>query len=253
MEQKKKKSKLMIIIPIAIVIIVVVGIVVFMNKTMSKEEMLSIAKELNYQNFSEEMKTNQSRAKEEYNNKIVTFESYVSSIDNNYITLADGNIKVYLKNEDIKKIDVDQKIEVVGKLQNAQFKGEEKTIAGTTYTDNSCIAEMKQAYLIKDTFEITGTAKVDTSLFYDLPDKKGVDYYCYINTGNARVVLLEYISIEQQIDPKNVYKGIKLNDVDINAESTITVVGKIVLCTNGRGETKGKAMLKDIESITINE
>lgn len=65
-------------------------------------------------------------------------------------------------------------------------------------------------------------------------------------------MLIECISKEQQIDPLWTYKGVKLNDVEIKAESIVTVVGKIVKC-NGKGKTKGKAMLKDITSITINE
>ena len=127
MEQEKKKSKLKIIIPIvAVVIVAVVGILVFTNGGMSKDKMLEVAEELNETTFVEDIRGNQARAKEQYNNKVFTYTTYVASIESNYVIMGKGNcqIKVYLNNEDTKRIEVGQRVKVVGKLDNIQLEKE---------------------------------------------------------------------------------------------------------------------------------
>lgn len=185
MEQEKKKINVKIIVPIviAIVVIAVVGIVAITNSGMSKDKMLEVAEELNETTFVEDIRGNQARAKEQYNNKVFTYTTYVASIESNYVIMGKGNcqIKVYLNNEDTKRIEVGQRIKVVGKLDNIQLEKEGHTAGGTSYTTEKGTGDMKKAYLTETTFDINGIVKDITDYNY-----YSQDYYTKKYTYKTR-------------------------------------------------------------------
>lgn len=180
----KKNLKLMIIIAIVVVAIIgIIGIVVLTSvskknqqeKVMSKEEMLEVAEELKFNEVVENMKENQIRAQEKYIENIYKFNCFVSSIENNYIIYqGDENeyleMKIYLNDEELKKINKGDGITIVGKINNLGYS--KKTSMMLEYIE----CEVKNAYVIsEDTLEITGTIngikeKKLTAYTYSLPN-----------------------------------------------------------------------------------
>lgn len=187
MEQKKNKSKLMIILAILIVVIgIIVGIVVFTNKDkgakenekiteMSKDEMIGIAEELNFNDVQENCEKNPLRAKEQYINKIYKVNCFASEIRDEYVVyrgIKNNNsvveITMYLNNEEIKKFNKGDGMSIVGKINNLEYTSQS---AGQYYIK----CEIKNSYVVSnDTLEIIGTIggiedKKTTAFTYSLP------------------------------------------------------------------------------------
>lgn len=141
MEQEKKKIKLKIIIPIvlAIVIIAVVGIVIFASNNggisdvfgKSQEEMILQAEVLDWATVHNEIKNNPARS-EDYEGKLYFYYGTIYEISTNNVKVlnskdtsslntssvsSDRYIYVYLDKEEIKKLNKNDTIYVIGSLE----------------------------------------------------------------------------------------------------------------------------------------
>ena len=245
----EKKSKLKIIIPIVIAIVILAVVIVIMPKgKMSKEEMLEVAQELNITEFTNTINDNILKAKETYNGNIYRYTGFVSNIETNYAEI--GNIKVYLDKESLKTLNKNQKVEVVGKLENIDAEEEQKSVAGTTYEETKFTGEMKNAYIKNDIFEITGI--VDVADEYKLVSsysgkisetkRELKEWYCHI--GNYDITeFSETKNFVNNIVEKNIVLGTEITD-----GNSVTITGKVFNITSNNA----KYQIKDLKTIKVN-
>lgn len=140
MEEKKKKSKLKIIIPIVVVVIVaIVGIVVFTSNNggisgianNSKEEMIQQAEILDWATIHNEIKDNPAKS-EDYEGKLYFYYGTIYEISVNNVKIlnskdvnslkgssvsSDRYIYAYLDKEEIKKLNKNDTIYIIGTLE----------------------------------------------------------------------------------------------------------------------------------------
>lgn len=263
MEKEKKSNKSKIIIPVAIVIVilVVLGIVFFTGK-MSKEKMLSVAEELNFTDFNKNVQENQTRAKETYSKNVYKVTGYVENIENDYIVLYDFDaqygyspkINAYLPKEDIKQIEKNQKITIIGKLDNIEYKTEPRMVGGMSYSTNYGTGEMKTAYLLEDTFEITGIATIPDLNYYfrsttgkiSVEKHEAKDWYCSIGSYDITEFGEERNFTE---NGASIIAGTTINNKD-----TVVLNGKILgyNLTNSTGHST-KYKITEIKSIAVKQ
>lgn len=132
--------------------------------SMSKEEMLAQAEEVNASVINNESFENFARAKQTYCNKILKLKGMVQSIAEDHIELGYNStyvIDVYLPMDEILTLEVGQQIAVVGETTDEVINSSENI---AEYAFEYVHYQMPTAYLVQDRFEITGILKgVNTS------------------------------------------------------------------------------------------
>ena len=261
MKQEKKKNPKLIIIIAIVVVAVIIGIIALASgnkenqqaKIMTKEEMLkqnSIF--LDLPSLDSELNENLARTKEKYKTgTIYKFEGFVNSIYDSYIELHSGNLilYVYLPVEEIKLLDKQQKIGIVGKLSNIDIKEQEKMSYGYSYTEKNTIVTFDNSYIMQDTFEITGTVNIPKPASIFTPPIS--DWYCNIDVGTTSKVrydITEYAKEKSFTNPSIV------NGITLENGNNVTITGKVFLYgeTNSVGN-KMNYIIKDLKSIKVNE
>lgn len=255
MEQEKKKLNLKIIISVALILVVaIIGIVILTNGKMSKEKMLEIAKDLSFTELNNEIKENKSRANEKYSGNVYIITGYVKDFDNKTITLYDtGNtiIKATISKDEINSLDKGQKVTIVGKIDKFEFTEEKESVAGATYTTNTYIAEMKNAYIENDVFVIDGIIEIpdESYLLRDINGKTSWkkhsidEWYCCINNYDI-TEFAETKNFTTKEEQASVIAGTTLKNKDV-----ISVKGKIIKESHKIGTKQMEYKIKDLEII----
>lgn len=246
MEEKKKSSKLKIIVPVSIVIVilVVVGIVFFTGKgggnRISKEQMLETATKLDINKLKTAMTQNQLRAKEEYIGKIYKYDGFIENITDNYVSM--GDLKVYLSKDELKQLNSNQAITVVGELQ---------------ITENNNY-ELNNAYFVSDTIDITmGIVEIPHSVKVvynsrtrknDIVDRtdKSKNWYCILKSKGQTYYLDECIPVENR---DYYYPGKPTEHMTTIRDKQITTLYVVTLNKAKVVKVEDKAMILDFEEI----
>ena len=243
MEEKKKVDLKIIILIVAVLIIAIVEIAIFIKQEaptkMTKEQMLEVAKELDFKQLSEDVDNNMARVKEEYEGNIYKYSFYIEEINEDYVEL--GGFKVYLIKDELITLSKGEKITVVGEVNKIDVNEDYKTRTVGRNDDCSFIGEMKNAYLVSKTFNITGTFRITDS---SIKSKGYKDYS--INTINE-----EYVHANEKlpdacfyIDKSSINKFNEFNE--IKQGDKIEVIGTLILFTV-QGYTSIE--IQDIQSI----
>lgn len=246
------KNNLKIIIPIVLIITIIIIILVANNK-MSKKDMLDIAKELTFQDINEEMENNQTRAKEKYIGNVYLITGYIKEFNDNKIILKDtGNseIVVTLSKEEIINLDNGQKVMIVGKFNDFKSNKETKQLGGGSYTEETYTLYMKNAYIEKDNFTITGTISIPELQYYlyshitgkQTLEKHTIDeWYCSVD-GIDITDFAETKKFTTNENEKSTISNVSVKDGD-----TVTIKGKIIKEVHKRGTEEFSYKIKDLE------
>jgi len=120
--------------------------------SMTKEEMLEVAEVVDVVEVSDAVNSNIVSAKQTYCGKVLEVQSSAFEIEEDRIDI--GHFIVYLPEEDIAKIQKNQRITVVGKT-NDDIQTETSIALGGEIELKNFV--MEEAYLVTDRYEFTGT------------------------------------------------------------------------------------------------
>lgn len=181
----------------------------------SKDEMLEIANEVKTTEITSAISNNKITAEETYVGNVYKMTGFISAIEKKYIEI--GDFVLYLPKEDLEKITVNQKIEVVGKINKIYEDKEGKTFI-----------EMKDSYLVRDTFEITGIMNCRMPYKYDSGYVRTGTWYCNVRTKDGVEYHLEDYIPESDRDYINSAGGfgeyaLKASDF---GKGTATILGE---------------------------
>lgn len=128
------------------------------SSSMSKEEMLEVATIADEIEIGNALVENIANAKKTYCGKVLEVASIISSINEDSVSLGQVGsfLTVYLPEEDIANLQVQQSITVVG-MTNDDIQTYTRVVNGTEFEQQHFV--MEQAYLVTDRYEFTGTVK----------------------------------------------------------------------------------------------
>ena len=214
------KRKILSALIFSIVIISLTGC------SVNKESVLKKAKRLNVTEFVNDVSDNELNATDRYKNNFYKITGSVEKISNSFILLiaGDAKFKVLLPKDDIKKIKTNQEIEVAGKLTNI----------------NKSNVKIKNAYLTKDEFTITGKVTI--------PQRRHlVNFVDYTGRQKARSYYANYKDSEWFLEVGN-YKIKSAEKQNFYNEGDTIILGKKV--EDGMViSVTGKIFLDEIEDI----
>ena len=249
-----KKLNLKIIIPIVVVTIAVMVIaIVISNKKMSKSDMLAVAEELSFEDLNEEMTNNQTRAKEKYIGNVYLITGYVKEFNGNNVVIHDtGNAEVIatLAKQEINMLDKGQKVAIVGKFNDFEYNEETKPLGAGSYTQKTYTLKMKNAYIEKDIFTITGTVEIPDKYYYLYSSITGKrtyethdisEWYCSVNGCD----ITEFAEVKKFTTSENEESTI-LN-VSLKDDDIVTIKGKIIKEIHKIGAKELSYKVKDLE------
>lgn len=248
------KDKLKIIVSISILIIAIICIVFFaMNKKMSKDEMLNISQKIELQEFNKDVIENKERAKDKYEKNIYEITGFITDIADKTIVVEDNNSKfvAYVSKEDIKKIDKNQKISIVGKVEKIDIEEKENMVAGNQYKTTKAVAELRNACIIEDTFEIVGTIVIPEKKYYlydsvtkknTLSTRKETEWYCSIDKKYDITDFAETKKFAE--DGESIVAGVSVKDKEI-----VKFTGKII--RNIKRNSAGVESTYDVKELKI--
>ena len=175
----------------------------------SKEDMLSQAKDLSVDMLVDDLELNFKNAKEKYTGNVYQITAGVMSVEDNFAKLelygndyTEEYLKVYFDSDDLKILNANSKIQFVG------------TINEIDKNDDKIIVTIKNAYFISDYIQITGQIKCWSS------SKR-----CELYEGSYDE---EHATYELRDDVLNVSTfGAKINDVQVNNDDIITLTAKV--------------------------
>lgn len=122
------------------------------SSSMTKEEMLEVAEVVSVDEVSDAVNSNIVNAKQTYCGKVLEVQSTAFEIEEDRIDI--GHFIVYLPEEDIAKIQKNQRITVVGKTNDDIQTETSMALGGEVELKNFV---MEEAYLVTDRYEFTGT------------------------------------------------------------------------------------------------
>lgn len=184
--------------------------------SMTKDEMLEVAENINLTDVANAFSENKARAEQTYLDNVYTISALVGSIESDHCTIkctgnnGDKIFSVYLDKSELALLNSGEMITVVGKI--------------------SSYFEIDNAFYVGNTIEMTGTLKIeDTYVTYQDNNGKYVEFgdtkelYCYIvdNSGNTYKINDEDIS---SISNSNV----TILDKTINNDDSITIDCKVI-------------------------
>lgn len=129
---------------------------------MTKEEMLAAVEDIDFDEISTEFSKNEQRAREliqTHIGSIIEYSDFVESVGNDSAMI--GHSIVYLQEEDLLKLNKNEKITVVGIVDDISYTGSGYTVTTTgTTTVQAPILDLaitlKNAYIVDKTYEVTG-------------------------------------------------------------------------------------------------
>ncbi len=180
---------------------------------MTKEEMLSAARDFDYAAFSKSIEENKLRAEEAYVGNIYKIDGFIKTINKNSCTLSflssigtlEGDVTVPLSRDELKKLNVNERITVVGDIRKIYTVGNK----GNNFVN------LGSAYYVGNEFK--ATVKIQTLLH----SPAGGKYPIYASATYQGF-------LDEKVAPLcNVYlSGEDL--ATLSEDDEITVVGKMV-------------------------
>lgn len=197
----------------------------------TKEEMLGSASELDIAALSRATKENQVKARQDYAGNCYTYSGYVLSINDGsaQIGLADTeyHFNVLLENDDLAQLAVNEYVTVVGNVLDVSVETQKIEYVGGSYEKTFFVGTMEPAWLISDTFELTGTLEMfEHSFYYSGNLKVYTDnanaWYLIVNDkGNTKEYYLKDI---QSVVP---FESALIDENEIEQGTEITISGQI--------------------------
>ena len=134
------------------------------SNSMTKEEMLEAAVVADEVEIGNAIYENVVNAKQTYCGKTLEVSSIISAIDEDSISLGQVGtfLTVYLPEEDIANLQLQQSVTVVG-ITNDDLQTETQVMGGTEWERQYLV--MEQAYLVTDRYEFTGTVKSENDSY----------------------------------------------------------------------------------------
>lgn len=134
------------------------------NSSMTKEEMLEVATVADEVEIGNAIFENVANAKQSYCGKVLKVSSIISAINEDSVSLGQAGsfLIVYLPEEDIANLQLQQSITVVG-ITNDDIQTDTQVINGTEF-NQQCLV-MEQAYLIEDRYEFSGIVKSENDSY----------------------------------------------------------------------------------------
>ena len=134
------------------------------SNSMTKEEMLEAAVVADEVEIGNAIYENAVNAKQTYCGKTLEVSSIISAIDEDSISLGQVGtfLTVYLPEEDIANLQLQQSVTVVG-ITNDDLQTETQVMGGTEWERQYLV--MEQAYLVTDRYEFTGTVKSENDSY----------------------------------------------------------------------------------------
>ena len=149
------------IVAILLIVVMCFSFVACGEKVMTKDEMLAIAEEYSATDVQNDSIENIVSAKQKYCNKTLLLSGTVREIKETHIELSAAYssnyiIDVYLKTDELTKLQSGQSIQVVGTTTDEIINAKENV---AEYTFDYSHYQMTTAYLVRDTVEMTGVLK----------------------------------------------------------------------------------------------
>lgn len=218
------------------------------NKTdiaITKEEMLENASELNISELKGSIMENPVRAQETYVGNCYTYSGYVLNINNDsaQIGLADTEyyFTVYLSNDDLVQLDKNELVTVVGTVSDVNSETKKIEYTGGSYEKSVIVGTIQDAWLVTDTYELTGTLKMYANSFYYAG---GIQYH---NTDepNAWYLIVQDGDKTKEYYLKEIQSVVNgssamISESEITAGTEITISGRVL---KGVGEVTNPSLI----------
>ena len=218
------------------------------SKTASKEDMLAVASKLDNVQFFNDVRNNPLTAEDKYLNNYYIISGYVDSVEKDCAKFSNG-FTVYLNDEELKKINKFEKVEIVGEMISLANEEVNKVVGGTTSSATKVVAEVRNAYITNNTFEVTGKI----SMYYmDLLDYNGKTHtrtgeedawWLVIDDGVCEYHLEDAVLVEHH--PGKDVTGITIDGTEVKNKDTITISGKLL-------KVNDELRMSDIKLVSAN-
>lgn len=181
--------------------------------SMSKEEMLSNAQEIDIVQLLKDYGENSVRAEETHVGNTYIVTGYISSIKDDYVTITDNgyfsssfgccSIHVYLSNDELILLNEETKITIVGEIDRM----DSEPVKDGTYP----YWEMKNAYLICNEYEITGRVKNVEKTYCRIIDDNNDFYNVYFETDtvDSSIIQGDTITVSGQCKLESFSTGVE--------------------------------------------
>lgn len=158
------------------------------ENSINKEEIVDTAVKLDGYTFYKEYESNKVKLSSQYEGTACLVAGTVYEIENDHIVVTDSNlmVNVYIPAEEIIELQKDQYVEVVGILENIDFKQNMSKIWVTV--------DFNTGYLTKSTYTKTGVFRSYNST--DGSHPQGICLECINDSGNTYYV--ELVLTEEQ-------------------------------------------------------
>ncbi len=160
----------------------------------SMEDMLAVAQPVTYGELLNALQENRLRAQDTYQGNTYLYTECVTAIEDDYAELS-GTVKVYLPRDTLAGLNVDQRIQVVGVIDTIDLAEQSSTAAGYEFQSSAPAVELRDAYVVTDTFEVTGPIEMR---YMDLYNQYG--QLLEVQTGLASAWLFEMDTDIGEID-----------------------------------------------------
>lgn len=168
------------------------------NSRLSKEEMLENSQELSIDDMANTIKDNIINARNKYEGNTYKITGFITTINEDCVIINEF-ITAYLSQEDLIQISNNQKVDIVGTIENIDSKQVDTTLGGTSTTGTKITLEMKNSYLVNDVYEINGVMNCRKNYKYVEGYTINYDWYCKIKAEDGEEYHLEdYIPEEDQ-------------------------------------------------------
>ena len=215
------------------------------NASVTKEEILENASELNIAELKSSMMENQVKAQETFVGNSYTYAGYVLTVENDYaqIGLADTEyyFTVYLSKDDLVKLSRDELVTVVGTISDLNSKTKKIEYTGGSYEKSVIIGTMQNAWLVNNTFELTGTLRMFENSFYYAG---GIKYF-NSNENNAWYLICQDGGKTKEYYLKDIQSVVNgstamIGESEVEAGTEITISGRIL---KGVGEVTNPSLI----------
>lgn len=250
------------------------------ESSMTKEEMLAAVQDINLDEINTEYSKNEQRAREliqTYIGSIIEYSDFVESVGNDSAMI--GHSIVYLQGEDLVKLNKNEKVTVVGIVDDISLTGSGYTV---TTTGNTTVQKptldlsitLKNAYIVDKTCEVTGVLDMGYLPLNQngkTEDRTGKPeaWFCTITTSDGLVYHLEKdVTSEHELgepsyfsitgDKNDMFADYKDITIELSGEilkrnDNITVSGKefVTREDNSTGATTHME-IRDVTLVSVN-
>ena len=183
--------------------------------TSTKEELLENAQNTTISEIYSSISSNKVYAEETYKGNSYILLGRVETIESDYIEMSgDGYpnpyVKVYMSTDDIKNVKTNQWFEIVGEVTAIDLEDSSKDLGGGVQTQIRKGVELSSAYLINDTFEVSGILEIGSKP----------------NLGMAWVIKLDSDSIKKVSGIG--HEELVLSDIPVNTVGDSNIIDTMV-------------------------